>query len=83
MPTNNRPVSIFEDIDAKLKAIMDVLKPKAQPAPVEEWEDVTAVFSPGDLMFAPWKGKGGENHHIRKIDGMHNGPAFIIERRKV
>ncbi|MDH5666533.1 MAG: hypothetical protein OEY86_00800 [Nitrospira sp.] len=20
--------------------------------------------------------------HIRKIDGMHNGPAFIIERRK-
>ena len=94
------PVRIFEDIDAKLNEIIELLKPKAKPAPDEEWEDVTAHCEPGRYDKSTYTGfldghmymvdgsNSGTNaffdrsYRLRKIDGLHNGPAFIIERRK-
>jgi len=59
---------------------------------LEQWEDVTKECEAGEMT------KGGElciahggmrvegnlhrNYRFRMIDGLHNGPAFIVERRK-
>lgn len=66
--------------------------------PPEEWEDVTEdvqaypwswgknhVSHENDGTF--YLSEGGslvkkETHRVRKIDGLHNGPAFIVERKK-
>ena len=86
------PVRIFEEIDAKLNEIIELLKPKAKAA-VEEWEDVTGectylppasghdvgaiTYNHGNILHGFFS-----NYRLRKIDGMHCGPAFVVERRK-
>lgn len=59
--------------------------------PPEEWEDVTAeceedVHVNGFHVVFHKMREGsssvkGDNYRIRKIDHIHNGPAFIIERK--
>jgi hypothetical protein len=65
--------------------------------PPEEWEDVTGDFVVVDEADGGFPGCiASTNHYVvltktshfhkgmrlTKIDGMHNGPAFIIERKK-
>lgn len=56
--------------------------------PPEEWEDASNEFkvtpSGGSLVKLDDSRilSAAEGYRLRKIDGMHNGPAFIIERRK-
>ena len=53
-------------------------------APPEEWEDVTAECEVSPTGFITLNGRPLEyaNFRFTKIDHLHNGPAFIIERRK-
>lgn len=61
-----------------------------QVQPDEELEDVTAEYVVEDRSFLIVHSvekclPGSPNFRsdiVRKIDGMHNGPAFIVERRK-
>lgn len=66
--------------------------------PPEEWEDVTGECGAFPWTWDPshpshehdgtfyishnWSLVKKGEYRITKIDGMHNGPAFIIERRK-
>ena len=72
---------IFEQLKAMQESLDDLLKPKEKPAAVEEWEDVTKTFQEHHLAFAPCISKY-DGYSIKKIDGMHYGPAFVIERRR-
>lgn len=68
----------YEDIDEKLNAILELLKPKVKPAPVEEANNVTAdykVWTDHAYMTLAHPDK------FTYIDGPHHGPAFIIVRR--
>lgn len=55
---------------------------------VEEWEDVTksVLFTDTPVGFGALTIDGvhltRDHYRLRKIDGIHTGPAFIIERRK-
>ena len=82
---------IHQTIEQKLNEILELLKPKEKVAPVEEWEDVTGQIDYcGSLAFAHrHAGRFGDEivtddngYRFTKIDGLHNGPAFIVERRK-
>ena len=60
----------------------------------EEWEDVTGAYSVVDETDGGCVASDGhyvvltktcdfhKGMRLRKIDGMHNGPAFIIEQKK-
>lgn len=56
--------------------------------PGEEWEDVTADCFDRDGFIYHNHNFGTKwcysehGFRIRKIDGMHNGPAFVVERKK-
>lgn len=60
--------------------------------PPEEWEDVTGECREGETLFhiSPVSlitHKSGhlmknEGFRVRKIDYLHNGPCFIVERKK-
>lgn len=58
--------------------------------PPEQWEDVTnecyAESVTNDRVRIMLHGENilrqAQEVRIRKIDGMHNGPAFIVERKK-
>jgi hypothetical protein len=76
-------------IEQKIDEILELLKPKAVPQPVEEWEDVTerVVESTcnGNWMYGHQDAIRMDEtagYRLRKIDGLHNGPAFVVERRK-
>ena len=62
--------------------------------PPEEWEDVSRdCYVTFSTLLEEYKvvciGHNqqhlyeAEGYRLRKIDGLHNGPAFIVERRKV
>lgn len=69
----------YETIDQKLNAILELLKPKVKPAPVEELENVTALYKDacGRRSLSV-----GYYDQFTYIDGIHHGPAFVVERRK-
>lgn len=49
----------------------------------EEWEDVTMIHRHRNGHKSLILNVSiGENERIRFIDGPHNGPCFIVERRK-
>lgn len=48
----------------------------------EEWEDVTAECDFNSQFGLGVRVQDGGTCRLRKIDGLHNGPAFIVERRK-
>ncbi len=52
--------------------------------PPEQWEDVTATYEFNDLRLLTYTGVDYSmaDYRITKIDGLHNGPAFIVERKK-
>ena len=61
--------------------------------PLEEWEDVSRdCYVTFSTLLEEYKvvciGHNrqhlyeAEGYRLRKIDGLHNGPAFIVERRK-
>ncbi|MDR4470428.1 MAG: hypothetical protein MRJ68_19380 [Nitrospira sp.] len=63
--------------------------PDWQLVPEEEWEDVTGNLEVTDGIGASepqekvWAIQClAQKYRLRKIDGLHNGPAFIVERRK-
>jgi hypothetical protein len=43
----------------------------------EEWEDVTEVYRDCQTPI-----RLRDDERIKFIDGLHNGPAFIVERKK-
>lgn len=45
----------------------------------EQWEDVTAEFK---MFVCSDSLVLGKSERFKYIDGVHNGPAFIVERRK-
>lgn len=85
---------LHDTIEQKLNEILELLKPTVAQSEVEEWEDVTAEVIP-HIKHRLWIHKmdaflsvdimpmniSGE-FRIRKIDGLHNGPAFIVERKR-
>jgi hypothetical protein len=52
--------------------------------PPEQWEDVTVTYEANDLRLLTYAGADYSmaDYRITKIDGLHNGPAFIVERKK-
>lgn len=49
----------------------------------EQWEDVTAKYEANDLRLLTYTGVdySKADYRLRKIDGLHHGPAFIVERK--
>ena len=45
----------------------------------EEWEDVSGSYEADQV---PYDVLHYNDLRLRKIDHLHNGPAFIVERRK-
>lgn len=58
--------------------------PEWELVPEEEWEDCTAGCVVSSTGFLTMHGNPltYTDFRFRKIDGLHNGPAFIVERRK-
>jgi hypothetical protein len=54
--------------------------------PPEEWEDVTDEYTVNGGRVISYNGEGYQcirsSDRIRKINHLHNGPCFIIERKK-
>lgn len=59
----------------------------------EAWEDITGECEWTEIAYSEFymKAPNGERiehisfrdkYRLRKIDGLHNGPAFIVERKK-
>ncbi len=53
-------------------------------SPPEQWEDVTVTYEANDLRLLTYSGAdySKADYRITKIDGLHNGPAFIVERKR-
>lgn len=84
-------------IEQKLNEILELLRPKGVQPVQEEWEDVTehclgiscsnipefigGIQTSVCALFQQTPANSGD-YRLTRIDGMHNGPAFIIERRK-
>lgn len=53
-------------------------------SPPEQWEDITEKCYVSPTGFIRCDGRLLEyaNSRFTKIDGMHNGPAFIVERKR-
>jgi hypothetical protein len=72
---------MFHDlVEKKIDELLELLRPKVKQPEPDQWDDVTVAFDCDDLVFAEHIHKSA--FRVRKIDGLHNGPAFVVERKK-
>jgi len=89
-----KEVSFYSTLGGSMIHVDD---PQWELVKEEEWDDVTAHIEVGRYeshcrasghLYACDRSNSGINaffdqgYRLRKIDGMHNGPAFIVEKRK-